>query len=73
MKQLTEFLKSLFNYNERRRRLDLEIILWPACCLYSEDLDHAKAAFARHTFHDEAWLSLGREEIKHHIDNLKMV
>jgi hypothetical protein len=57
-------------WRARLRRLDLEI-LWPTCKREAPDLDHAKAAFAYHAFHDPAWLCLGDEMIVAVIDNLK--
>jgi hypothetical protein len=54
----------------RVRRLDLEI-LWPACKAEAPDLDHARAAFAVHAFHDNAWLSLGEQALMTAIDELK--
>ena len=32
------------------------------------DLDHAKAAFATHALHDEAWRALGEPEIIRRIE-----
>jgi hypothetical protein len=55
---------------KRLRRLDLEI-LWPICCQRADNLDHAKAAFAVHAFHDRAWLCLGEREILRQIDALQ--
>lgn len=60
----------LFNYNHQRRQIDLQI-LWPSCKKYAPDLDHAKAAFAMHAFNDEAWKSLGHDEIARRIDALE--
>ncbi len=58
----------------RLRRIDLQI-LWPACkeqaARTERQLDHAKAAFAHHAFHDKAWLFLGDAEIARRIDGLK--
>jgi hypothetical protein len=53
-----------------QRRADLRI-LWPLCVVGANDLDHAKAAFAVHAFHDRAWLELGEDEIFRTIDRLK--
>jgi hypothetical protein len=50
-----------------QRRIDLEI-LWPSLKAQAPDLDHAKAGFAVHAFHDPAWLELGSEEIIRRID-----
>lgn len=61
----------IWNYWRRRQRqIDLEI-LWPACLKLGRDLDHAKAAFAVHAFHDPAWLCLGEAEIYRIIDHLQ--
>jgi hypothetical protein len=57
-------------WNRRRRRIDLEI-LWPACRSQARDLDHARAAFAVHALHDDAWLCLGEEEVCRQIDRLE--
>jgi hypothetical protein len=65
---LNKFL-NLFNYNEQRRRNDVEL-LWPSCVKQAPDLDHAKAAFAFHAFNDEAWKPLGPDEIARRIDRL---
>lgn len=56
-------------YNERRRNIDLQI-LWPACKEQAPDLDHARAAFAMHAFHDDAWRCLGEKEIYNRISEL---
>lgn len=47
---------------KRQRAIDLQI-LWPSCRDLAPDLDHAKAAFAVHAYHDRAWLTLGEAEI----------
>jgi hypothetical protein len=65
----------LWNWLQRRwhaqqRRIDMDI-LWPACLREARDLDHAKAAFARHCMHDEAWLALGENAIIELIDDLR--
>jgi hypothetical protein len=57
-------------WRNRQREVDLEI-LWPSCKEQAVDLDHAKAAFAMHAFHDRAWLVLGDDEIRRRIDGLK--
>jgi hypothetical protein len=44
--------------------------LWPTLKAEALDLDHAKAGFAVHAFHDVAWLELGGEEIVRRIDEL---
>lgn len=69
LRELLRRFAALFNINERRRDLDLQI-LWPACKENAHDLDHAKAAFALHAFNDEAWKPLGEDEIKRRIDAL---
>lgn len=56
-------------WHKRQRQIDLDI-LWPSCRALAPDLDHAKAAFAVHAFHDQAWLCLGEDEIKRRIDAL---
>jgi hypothetical protein len=55
-----------------QRRIDLEI-LWPTCLRQARDIDHARAAFATHAFHDPAWLALGEDEIVRRIDRLEGV
>jgi hypothetical protein len=49
-------------------------LLWPAikteALKLGKTLDEAKAIFAAHAFHDDAWLDLGDEEIKRRIDEL---
>lgn len=60
----------LNHYNERRRKIDMDI-LWPSCCELAEDLNHAKAAFAAHAFNDPAWMALGHDEVYRRIDGLK--
>jgi hypothetical protein len=60
-------------WKARQRAIDLRI-LWPACkqeaAAKGLTLDHAKAAFARHAFHDPAWQVLGEPEIMRRIDEL---
>ena len=56
-------------WRQRQRSIDLRI-LWPVCKEQADDLEHAKAAFAMHAFHDPAWVCLGDEEIKRRIDGL---
>jgi hypothetical protein len=52
----------------RQRAIDLRI-LWPECKAQAEDLDHAKAAFAVHAFHDNAWIEFyGAESLIQFID-----
>ena len=53
-----------------RRKIDLDI-LWPSICKISPDLHTAKAAFAWHASHDNAWLTLGEQEIARQIDALR--
>jgi hypothetical protein len=36
----------------------------------ANDLDHAKAAFAVHAYHDPAWLELGEDTLFAFIDRL---
>lgn len=59
-------------WNARCRELDLKL-LWPSCCELAPTLDHAKAAFAAHAYHDPAWLCLGPDEIYRIIDGLQEV
>ena len=54
---------------KRLRKLDMKI-LWPTCLEHAQNLDDAKAAFACHAFHDEAWTVLGRDEVYRIIDGL---
>jgi hypothetical protein len=56
-------------WHARMRRIDLEI-LWPTCKTQARDLDHAKAVFAVHAFHDPAWLALGEDDLIAFIDRL---
>jgi hypothetical protein len=56
-------------WHARQRQIDLEI-LWPSCRDQAPDLDVAKAAFAMHAFHDNAWLVLGEDEIYRIIEGL---
>lgn len=70
MRDLVRRFLLLFNYNHQRRMIDLDI-LWPACKANAPDMDHAKAAFAVHAFNDEAWKSLGHDEIVRRIDALE--
>lgn len=46
-------------------------ILWPACLKGAPSLDHAKAAFAYHALHDDAWGDLSHDEIVAFIDKLE--
>ena len=58
-----------------QRRIDL-MILWPAVKRMameyhpSEAMDYAKGAFAIQAFRDQAWLTLGEDEIVRRIDAL---
>jgi hypothetical protein len=56
-------------WHARQRRIDLDI-LWPICRREANDLDHAKAAFAVHAYHDPAWLELGEDDLFAFIDRL---
>jgi hypothetical protein len=68
--ELEPVMRWLMNWwRQRQRAIDLSI-LWPACKEQATDLDHAKAAFAMHAFHDPAWLALGDDEIRRQIDAL---
>ena len=60
----------LDRWRARQRDIDLRI-LWPVCKENARDLDHAKAAFAYHAFHDGAWLHLGDAEIARQIEALQ--
>jgi hypothetical protein len=57
-------------YYSRLRRIDLQV-LWPACLDQTRDIEHARAVFAVHAFHDPAWLFLGGDEIIRTIDGLQ--
>jgi hypothetical protein len=57
-------------WHARQRALDLKI-LWPQCCRAAPDLEHAKAAFAFHAYHDKAWRELGEGGIFRFIDRLE--
>jgi len=69
MRRALQWLLIWFNFNEQRRRIDLQI-LWPACKENARDIDHARAAFAVHAFNDPAWASLGHDEIAKRISAL---
>ena len=56
-------------WHQRQRAIDLRI-LWPVCKENAQDLDHARAAFAYHAFHDQAWVCLGDREIERRIGEL---
>jgi hypothetical protein len=57
-----------------RRKVDVSLF-WPDCKTEAleqgKTLNEAKAVFAMHAFHDDAWSDLGYEEIKRRIDELK--
>jgi hypothetical protein len=57
-------------WHARQRAIDLAV-LWPSCRDQTDDLDHARAAFAMHAFHDKAWLALGDDEIRRRIEVLR--
>jgi hypothetical protein len=57
-------------WRARMRRYDLEI-LWPICKREADNLDHAKAAFAVHAYHDPAWLCLGEDRLFAAIEELR--
>lgn len=52
------------------RGIDI-MILWPSLRRDAADIEHARAAFALHAFHDYAWLHLGEDRIKEFIDSLE--
>jgi hypothetical protein len=49
-------------WHARQRAIDIEI-LWPACRDQAPDLMHAREVFYVHAMCDEAWRSLGHEEL----------
>ncbi len=58
-------------FYKRQRKYDVEI-LWVSIKNQSpDDMNHAKAAFALHCFHDNAWLHLGDDEIAKQIGALQ--
>ncbi len=58
-------------YYQKQRKYDVDI-LWLAIKNQSpNDINHAKAAFALHCFHDSAWLYLGNDEISKQIGELQ--
>jgi hypothetical protein len=64
-------------WRAHQRAIDLQV-LWPICKREAaarsdpeHALDLAKAGFAVHAFHDEAWLSLGEDAIIRAIDELQ--
>ena len=67
---MTVWLAILKWWRARQRKIDIEI-LWPVCKREASDLDHARAAFAMHVFHDEAWVAdFGEDEIIRRIEAL---
>lgn len=62
--------ESEYERQRRLRKIDLEI-LWPICKEKAIDLDHAKAAFAYHAFHDRAWWDIRETEMIDIINGLK--
>ena len=67
---MTVWLAILKWWRARQRKTDIEI-LWPICRREAGDLDHARAAFAMHVFHDEAWIAdFGEDEIIRRIEAL---
>jgi len=69
MRSVIRWLLLQFNFNHRRRQLDVSV-LWPICKEIAHDLDHARTAFALHAFKDPAWRALGEEEIARRVDAL---
>lgn len=64
-------IRWLLNFwHARQRSVDLDI-LWPTIKAQANSIDHARAAFAAHAFHDEAWLCLGETEIIRRIEALE--
>lgn len=53
---MTVWLAIMKWWRARQRKIDIEM-LWPICKQGASDLDHARAAFAMHVFHDEAWMA----------------
>ena len=56
--------------NERRRRIDIEI-LGPSLRRNAPNLQIARLAFRQHTNLDHAWTDLSDAEIDKIVDNLK--
>ena len=54
----------------RLRKIDMQV-LWPSCVKLTNDLDHAKMAFAVHAFNDPAWMFLGHDAVRRFIDDLQ--
>lgn len=67
---MTVFTRIRDMYNERRRRIDVEV-LWPSCRDQAESLEYARAAFSLHAHSDPAWLRLGHDEIVRRIEALE--
>jgi hypothetical protein len=53
-----------------QRATDIKI-LWPACKENAPDLETARMAFTVHAALDPAWTSLGPEEMRRQIEELK--
>lgn len=72
---LGKLLRRFAAWNRKRlREIDMEH-LWPCCKeqarRHGMGLDHAKAAFASHAFHDPAWYKdYTREELIEYISDL---
>lgn len=58
---LFRFFRSL--WNQRRRRIDLQI-LWPVCKANAKSLEAAKVAFSAHVYNDPAWAELDGEHLR---------
>lgn len=56
-------------WHRRQRSVDLSV-LWPACKAQTNNLERARAAFTVHARQDQAWLSLGYDEMLKKIGNL---
>ena len=56
-------------WRAQQRALDI-MILWPACKDEAPDFGTAKAVFSLHCFSEDAWTSLGAEEMLRQIDAL---
>lgn len=70
LKRIAAFLIGLFDFDARRRAIDLQI-LWPTCLeCTGGDLTKARSMFAVHALHDDAWMALGEEEVCRIIDGL---
>lgn len=65
--------KFLVHFDKRRRHIDM-ISLWPSICEQAPNLDTAKAAFATHIYHDNAWIRhFTADELSTIIDELEWV